>query len=141
MSFAVATAIPSTRAIIHTRVRDTWLGMGQPASSIQWPNHYVAPPDEGYWLRVTEVYGLSDQLGWGEGSVSDKRGIIILQLYGPKGVGEGVLMEMMGQLSAAFERVMVSGVWFYSVDGPSPQDEEHIAGRRLTVRFLYYETV
>ena len=91
------------RQIIEQRVHDNWTD----TSLIAWENSEVEVPANDYWVRLTilPTSGDNSELG----TRTKKSGLIILQIYGPKGVGTGKLYELADSFNSLMENYRFPG--------------------------------
>jgi len=90
----------------------------QVADVLELPTHYdnhkFDNPDNAKWCRLTIKTGETFQMSIGspDGQRERTHGVMIAQLFGPIGEGDGELREIADAVRAAFRRVTDTGVTF-----------------------------
>lgn len=104
-SEAIANAI---RSRFKTQVADV---LSLPT---QYDNHKLDNPDNAQWCRLNIKCGETFQVSIGApGTQRDRtHGVVIAQLFGPVGAGDGALREIADAVRVAFRRVTDAGVTF-----------------------------
>jgi len=80
----------------------------------QYDNQTLDNPDNANWCRLTIKSGETMQVSIGSPSSQRERtrGVMIAQLFGPVGQGDGALRGIADSIKSAFRRVTDSGVTF-----------------------------
>ena len=80
----------------------------------QYDNHDTPNPDNAKWCRLTIKTGETFQVSLGAPGSQRERthGVVIAQLFGPLGDGDGDLRDIADAVRVAFRRVTDTGVTF-----------------------------
>lgn len=128
------------RELVETRVNDNWTS----TSILAWENSDIEIPANDYWARLTilPTRGVNAELG----SKVKKSGLIILQMYAPKGLGTGKLYELADTFNSLMENYRFPGFDLFTyasspeVIGESPTTSFNPGGsgqfRELTSGFF-----
>lgn len=90
----------------------SYLASNWTETSVAYPNQEFTPPENGYWLRMTLLLGAPVIGELGVDGVGLRPGVLMLDLFGPRGDGTKTLSEYAAALEALFRRQSVDGVEF-----------------------------
>ena len=127
------------RQQIEQRFNDNWSSTTIKA----WENSDIEVPTNDYWVRLTILPTIGENAELG--TRTKKSGLIILQIYGPKGVGTGKLYELADDFNSLMENYRFPGYDLFTyasspeVIGESPTTSFNPGGsgqfRELTAGF------
>lgn len=134
-------------------IRTNWVTGGFPRTAIQYGNNsdfvYVDnsvgnrhPPDNGPWMRISIEFGSSTVATHGSDGMNLIKGQVILQIFRPKGEGEGPLMTLAGHAKAMMNRQDIDDIVMLAPVATGVFDDirEGWAQCNVTIPFYFYET-
>ncbi|HUS74347.1 MAG TPA: phage tail terminator-like protein [Sedimentisphaerales bacterium] len=105
-----------TKTAIANAIRSRFKAQVADALSLgtQYDNQKYDNPDNAKWCRLTVKFGetLQKSVGSPTGNRGRTPGVMIAQLFGPVGKGDGALLEVADAVETAFKRVTDTGVTF-----------------------------
>jgi len=136
-----AANLNSVRATIEGRLK-TELD-GSPAVPVAFHNMPYEPTPGSSWVQCLVSFGANEYLSQGLTTDSQNRivGLLTLNIFTPKGVGPGANYVIAKRIRDLYNRVIVSGVYFDAVNGPSvlanPAPEGYFQTQvRVTFEFI-----
>ena len=116
---------------------------GDPAIPVVFHNMAYEPTPNSSWVQCLVSFGASEYLSQGLTTNSQNRiiGIVTINIFSAKGVGSGANYIIGKRIRDLYNRVIVSGVYFDAVNGPSvlanPAPEGYFQTQvRVTFEFI-----
>lgn len=105
-------------AAVRTRLNANWS-----ATPIAWPNMAFTPPAGAAWIRPTILPADARQVTMGTPGTRTYRhaGLLIIQVFIPKGTGDDEALELADSLCTLFRGVAEGGVRYGSERGEAPR--------------------
>ena len=116
---------------------------GSPVLPVVFNNMPYEPTPNSSWVQCLTAFGANEYLSLGGTTDSDNRitGLILFNIFTPKGVGPGANYVIGKRVRDLYNRVNVSGVYFDAPVGPealaSPAPEGYFSTQvRVTFEFI-----
>lgn len=127
--------LDAVRAIIEQHLLDQWAGRTEP---IAFTGVAFEPPaDLGFWMRCTVRFGdaFEDAMGVDEGGTRGSRvaGVVILNVFGKPGRGDGPLVALADIARGVFNMQDVDGVRFGPTSPPTPPETDRQGWRGVAL--------
>ena len=147
----VATGGLDLHTKLQTYIAAQWVVGATPRTAIEWPNvtdiiwtdgsKNPFPPPNGYWMRVNIKSGIGKVMTHGTLGDNLVKGVVILQLFGPKGEGNGGLLALAGYAKTMMNRKDIEDIVTLAAWNDDPQDDVREGQLRcnVTTEFYYYE--
>ena len=137
-----ATNLNTIRSTIEGRLK-TELD-GSPAIPVVFHNMAYTPTPASDWVQCLVNFGSNEYLSMGGSTGSDNSvtGVVVINIFTPKGEGPGDNLTIGKRIRDLYNRVIVSGVHFNSPTGPevvaSPAPEGYFQ-TQVTMTFETFE--
>lgn len=79
-------------------------------NKLQWPNRVFTPPTSGVWGRVSFLSGAAFIAGLADAPVTRHTGILTIELFDAKDVGEAAISNLADQLGEHLNYYMTGGL-------------------------------
>ena len=136
-----AADLNAVRATIEARLATELAN--SPTLPIVFHNMAYEPAPNTSWVQCLTTFGAGEYLGHGGTTNSQNRivGLLVLNIFSPKGVGPGANYAIGKRIRDLYNRVIVSGVYFDAPIGPealaSPTPEGFFQTQvRVTFEFI-----
>ena len=143
MAYPASTAMDTVRGLLENQIRACWVEvLGQTLDRVAWQNVKFDPPEHDYWAKPILRFGLTQDFTFGgPGQQVDTRlGILLITIWGPKGVGLKPFYQMAGKFTDHFRRRYYGQVYVIPEEGPTELTDDSKAGVQIAIGFRYEET-
>ncbi len=136
-----AADLNTIRSVIEARLATELAG--SPVIPVVFHNMPYTPTPNSSWVQCLTTFGANEYLGHGLTTSGYNRivGILVMNIFSPKGVGPGANLVIGKRIRDLYNRVIVSGVFFDAPSGPevsaTPTPEGYFQTQvRVTFEFI-----